>query len=50
MPKNICKSCVYAKNRFREACYCVKYGIIISYGKEACTGYYQDKKELEEEK
>ena len=38
-PVNLCKGCQHSKDRFRENCYCVQYGIIISYGKKACKGY-----------
>ena len=37
--QNICKSCRYSKDHFRESCYCVQYGFIVTYGKEKCKGY-----------
>ena len=46
---NICKICRNAKDRFRESCYCVQYGIIVTYGKSKCKGYKpMTKKEMEE--
>ena len=39
--QNICNICRYAKDRFRESCYCTMYGIIISFGKVKCKGYEQ---------
>lgn len=36
---NLCKGCRFAKDRFRESCFCVQYGIIITYGKKTCKGY-----------
>ena len=36
---NKCRSCLNAKDRFKESCYCIKYGIIITYGKGKCKGY-----------
>ena len=42
---NLCKGCEYAKDRFRESCYCTMYGIIITYGKEKCKGYEPMKKQ-----
>ena len=47
--KNLCKGCEYAKDRFRDSCYCVMYGIIITYGKEKCKGYEPVKKQEEEQ-
>ena len=35
----LCPSCKFAKDRFRESCYCVKYGIVIGYSKKECRGY-----------
>ena len=39
--QNLCKRCKYAKDVFRESCYCAMYGIIFSNGKRACEGYEQ---------
>lgn len=36
---NVCKECRFAKDRFRESCYCVQYGYIVTYGKTSCKGY-----------
>lgn len=36
---NICKACQNGKDRFKEACYCTLYGIIVTYGKTKCKGY-----------
>ena len=36
---NICKTCRNAKDKYKEACFCTQYGIIIGYGKEKCKGY-----------
>ena len=42
--QNLCKSCKYAKDVFRESCFCAMYGIIFSNGKAACAGYEQIRK------
>ena len=42
----VCLDCEYAKQKFRESCYCTRYGIIIGYSKMECTGY--KKEELNE--
>lgn len=34
-----CLDCQHARQRFRESCYCIKYGITIGYGKVSCEGY-----------
>ena len=47
-PVNLCKGCQHSKDRYKESCYCVQYGIIISYGKKACKGY-KAKKKMEDE-
>lgn len=39
--KEVCKSCEFAKEKFANSCYCIKYGIIIGYSKEQCRGYEQ---------
>ena len=46
---NVCRTCQHAKDRFREACFCTNYGIMISYGKTKCKGYkpYPKKREAE---
>ena len=41
-----CLDCEYAKQKFRESCYCTQYGIIIGYSKRECKGY--KKEELNE--
>ena len=38
----ICMKCRFARDRFRESCYCTKYGIIIGYSKKECRGYETD--------
>jgi hypothetical protein len=43
----LCKECRHGKDRFRESCYCVKYGIMIGYGKRECEGY---DKQVQEQK
>lgn len=37
--KKVCKDCEYSKDRFKESCYCTKYGIIIGFSKEYCVSY-----------
>ena len=37
--KGVCPSCKWAKQKNRESCYCVKYGIIIGYSKIECRGH-----------
>ena len=39
--QNKCRYCLNAKDWFRSSCYCIKYGIIITYGKSRCKGYEQ---------
>ena len=34
-----CKSCVYARDRWRDSCYCTRYGVILYHGKRMCKGY-----------
>lgn len=46
--KNICKTCRNAKDRYKEACFCTQYGIIVSYGKTNCKGYDPYTKKTEE--
>lgn len=47
--RNICKTCQNGKDRYKDACFCTCYGIIISYGKTACKGYNPyPKKKMEE--
>ena len=43
--QNICNSCKWSKDRFRESCYCTMFGIIISYGRADCRGYEQIQKQ-----
>jgi len=38
----VCLSCKHAKQKFRESCYCVKYGITIGYSKLDCGGYERE--------
>lgn len=45
---NICKYCQHSKDRFRESCYCIMYGIIVTYGKQKCRGFQQIGKEEKE--
>lgn len=37
--RNLCKDCRWAKDHFGESCFCVHYGIIVTYGKEKCKGH-----------
>ena len=39
--QNKCRYCLNGKNWFKGSCYCIKYGIIIAYGKSGCKGYEQ---------
>ena len=41
-PDKVCAHCAYGKQRCRESCYCVKYGIIIGYSKTTCRGYERE--------
>ena len=36
---NICKDCKWGKDHFKDACYCVQYGYIVSKAKTKCGGY-----------
>ena len=38
-PDGCCMNCEWAKSKFRESCYCVKYGIVIGYTKITCKGW-----------
>lgn len=38
----VCLNCHWAKQKFRESCYCARYGIIIGYSKMECTGYKKE--------
>lgn len=38
-PDGVCVKCEHAKQKHNDSCYCVKYGIIIGYGKVSCDGY-----------
>ena len=38
----LCADCAHGRQRFRDCCYCVKYGIIIGYGKKECRGYERE--------
>ena len=46
--RNICKGCQHEKDRHKESCSCLMYGIIVTYGKETCNGY-KKKEEHENE-
>ena len=46
--QNKCLHCLNAKDRYGNSCYCIKYGIIITYGKGRCKGYDQAKKVKED--
>ena len=35
----LCRSCVYAMDRWRESCYCTRFGIILYHVKRRCTSY-----------
>lgn len=39
MIDNKCRSCKYSKDWYGDACYCMKYGIMITYGKMSCKGH-----------
>ena len=43
MKEPLCKRCEFAKdkvfNQYSQACYCVKYGFIVSRMKERCKGF-----------
>ena len=41
-PDLLCMKCEHAKQRFRESCYCTKYGIIIGYSKTICGGFERE--------
>ena len=43
--KDICRTCKYAKDKGHNSCYCVKYGIIIGYGKTRCVSYEAERGE-----
>ena len=44
---NVCRMCRHEKDRFKDACFCTQYGIIVSYGKTACKEYKpKQKKEV----
>lgn len=36
---DVCRRCKHAKDKGHNSCYCVKYGIIIGYGKTHCVSY-----------
>ena len=38
----ICRKCRYAKDKFRDMCYCVKYGFIIGFTKNKCRGFERE--------
>ena len=49
---NICKICQHGKDRYKEACFCDLYGVMVSYGKTKCKGfccYSKKNKESEDE-
>jgi hypothetical protein len=41
-PDSVCANCAYAKQKFRESCYCTHYGITIGYGKIDCRGWKRE--------
>ena len=41
-PDGACVDCEFARNKFRDSCYCVKYGITIGYHKVSCGGYVRE--------
>ena len=41
-PDSVCASCAHARQKFRESCYCVQYGITIGYGKIDCKGWKRE--------
>lgn len=48
---NVCCACRFSKDRFRDSCYCVQYGMIIGYGKKTCKGYKpMTRKDMEAQK
>lgn len=40
--KAVCLECEHARQKFKESCYCVKYGIIIGYSKTECRGFERE--------
>ena len=40
--QKLCLSCEFARQRFKESCYCIKYGYIIGYPKEECRGWERE--------
>lgn len=40
--KDACKECRFAKEKSGNSYYCVKYGIIIGYGKVSCIAFERD--------
>ena len=43
--KCVCHSCEFAKPRNENYCYCVKYGIMMRYGRIYCVSYGKRKNE-----
>ena len=41
-PDSACTDCQYAKQKFRDSCYCTRYGIIIGYSKKDCKGWEKE--------
>ncbi len=41
----VCQKCVYATKKFRESCYCTKYGMTIGYSKISCVSFKEDESE-----
>ena len=52
--KDVCRDCRHAKDKGHNSCYCVKYGIIIGYGKAHCVSYEpgrgEDREQVRSEK
>jgi hypothetical protein len=38
----VCLNCHWARQKFRESCFCVKYGITIGYSKISCKGWKRE--------
>jgi len=45
----LCRDCKWAKDHFKESCYCVHYGYIVSKGKATCRGY-KEREQVQESK
>ena len=47
--KEVCRTCGHAKDKGWNSCYCVKYGMIIGYGKIYCVSYEPEREGAEDE-